>query len=212
MNFSFLIFTSILLAIFEFLKHLIKKGDFYMENLSIKYQCEKAVSELMEKANLKNGNILVVGCSTSEVIGSKIGTNSDPDVAKEIFDGIYYTAKEKGVFVAFQCCEHLNRAIVISKSALKDTDEIVNVIPQKKAGGSLATIAYSQIEDPVVVENIKADAGIDIGGTLIGMHLKKVAVPVRLEINKIGEANIICARVRPKFIGGSRAIYQVDLL
>jgi uncharacterized protein (TIGR01440 family) len=212
MNLSFLIFTSILLAIFEFLKHLIKKGDFYMENLSIKHQCEKAVSELMEKANLKNGNILVVGCSTSEVIGSKIGTNSDPDVAKEIFDGIYYTAKEKGVFVAFQCCEHLNRAIVISKSALKDTDEIVNVIPQKKAGGSLATIAYSQIEDPVVVENIKADAGIDIGGTLIGMHLKKVAVPVRLEINKIGEANIICARVRPKFIGGSRAIYQVDLL
>ena len=211
MNLSFLIFTSILLAIFEFLKHLIKKGDFYMENLSIKHQCEKAVSELMEKANLKNGNILVVGCSTSEVIGSKIGTNSDPDVAKEIFDGIYYTAKEKGVFVAFQCCEHLNRAIVISKSALKDTDEIVNVIPQKKAGGSLATIAYSQIEDPVVVENIKADAGIDIGGTLIGMHLKKVAVPVRLEINKIGEANIICARVRPKFIGGSRAIYQVDL-
>ena len=183
-----------------------------MENLSIKLQCQKAVSELMEKANLKNGNILVVGCSTSEVIGSKIGTNSDPDVAKEIFDGIYYTAKEKGVFVAFQCCEHLNRAIVISKSALKDTDEIVNVIPQKKAGGSLATIAYSQIEDPVVVENIKADAGIDIGGTLIGMHLKKVAVPVRLEINKIGEANIICARVRPKFIGGSRAIYQVDLL
>lgn len=183
-----------------------------MENLSIKHQCEKAVSELMEKANLKNGNILVVGCSTSEVIGSKIGTNSDPDVAKEIFDGIYYTAKEKGVFVAFQCCEHLNRAIVISKSALKDTEEIVNVIPQKKAGGSLATIAYSQIEDPVVVENIKADAGIDIGGTLIGMHLKKVAVPVRLEINKIGEANIICARVRPKFIGGSRAIYQVDLL
>ena len=145
-----------------------------MENLSIKHQCEKAVSELMEKANLKNGNILVVGCSTSEVIGSKIGTNSDPDVAKEIFDGIYYTAKEKGVFVAFQCCEHLNRAIVISKSALKDTDEIVNVIPQKKAGGSLATIAYSQIEDPVVVENIKAAAGIDIGGTLIGMHLKKV--------------------------------------
>lgn len=183
-----------------------------MENLTIKEQCEKAVCSLIEKAKLKKGNILVVGCSTSEVVGSKIGTNSNPDTAKEIFDGIYGVAQEKGIYVAFQSCEHLNRAIVISKSALKDTDAIVNVIPQKKAGGSLATIAFSQIEDAVVVEEIKADAGIDIGGTLIGMHLKKVAVPVRLEIDKIGQANIICARVRPKFIGGIRAIYQEDLL
>ncbi len=179
--------------------------------MTIRQQCEKATKEVIEKAKLKKGDILVVGCSTSEVMGSKIGTNSDPDTAKEIYEGITAALKEAGVYLAVQCCEHLNRAIVIERAAVPGKD-IVNVVPQKKAGGSLATVAYASFSDPVVVEEIKADAGMDIGDTLIGMHLKKVAVPLRTEIRKIGEANLVCARVRPKFIGGIRAIYDENLL
>lgn len=179
--------------------------------MSVKEQCTQAVKELCEIAKLKKGSILVVGCSTSEVVGSKIGTNSDPDTAEQIFEGIYSELKARGIYLAVQCCEHLNRAIVTEADAVPGAD-LVNVIPQKKAGGSLATVAYGSFENPVVVEEIKADAGIDIGGTLIGMHLKRVAVPVRLSINKIGEASIICARVRPKFIGGERAIYDKKMM
>lgn len=167
--------------------------------------------ELGEKAKLKPGDIVVIGCSTSEIIGSKIGTNSSPDVASIVFKGIYDYAKEKRWRLAFQCCEHLNRAIVVERSTVPNAD-IVNVVPQPKAGGSMATQAYANFEDPVVVEEIRADAGIDIGFTLIGMHLKKVAVPLRLENNKIGEATVLAARTRPRFIGGSRAIYNDELL
>lgn len=179
--------------------------------MDIKLQCETAVKELITLAKLKKGDILIVGCSTSEVVGSKIGTNSNPDTAKEIFDGIYGTLKKQGIYLAVQCCEHLNRAIVTEKNALPFA-EPVNVVPQKKAGGSLATIAYASFKNPIVVEDIKADAGMDIGDTFIGMHLKKVAVPVRLSIKQIGEAHLTCARVRPKFIGGIRAIYNEELL
>lgn len=178
---------------------------------SIKNQCEQVIKELIDVSKISKGSIVIVGCSTSEVTGNKIGTNSDIDVAKEIFDGLYPTLKEKGIYLAIQCCEHLNRAIVTEKDAVPNLDP-VNVIPQKKAGGSLATIAYQTFSSPVVVEEIKADAGLDIGGTLIGMHLKKVAVPVRISLSKIGEANIILARVRPKFIGGIRAVYNQELL
>lgn len=174
-------------------------------------QCYKAVSELIEVARLNKGSILIVGCSTSEVCGSRIGTNSNEDVAALLYEGISSAAKEKGVFLAVQCCEHLNRAVVVERVAVPYA-EYVNVVPQKKAGSSLATKAYHSFSDPVVIETIKADAGIDIGGTLIGMHLKQVAVPVRLSIGKIGQANIICARTRPKFIGGERAVYDKDLL
>ncbi len=179
--------------------------------MSIKQECTSAVSELIKIAKLKKGDILVVGCSTSEVVGSKIGTNSNPDTAKEIFDGIYSVLKENGIYMAIQCCEHLNRAIVVERKALP-LPEPVNVVPQKKAGGSLATIAYQEMDDAIMVEHIKADAGIDIGNTLIGMHLKEVAVPVRLSVNKIGSANIVCARTRPKFIGGIRAVYNEEML
>ncbi len=179
--------------------------------MEIKKQCETVVNELIEKAKLKDGNVVIVGCSTSEVVGSKIGTNSDPDTAKLIFDGIYQTLKSKGIFLAVQCCEHLNRAVVTERNALPFA-EPVNAIPQKKAGGSLATVAYSCFDNPIVVEEIKADAGLDIGDTLIGMHLKKVAVPVRLSLDKIGEAHLTAARVRPKFVGGVRAVYDENLL
>lgn len=188
-----------------------RKKDIIMEKSKIKIQCETAVQELILSAKLKKGDLMVVGCSTSEVVGSKIGTNSDYDTATEIFDGIYSVLNKHGVYLAVQCCEHLNRALVIERDALPFAEQ-VNAVPQKKAGGSLATVAYAKFQNPILVEEIKADAGMDIGDTLIGMHLKKVAVPVRLSVNKIGEANLVCARVRPKFVGGIRAVYDENLL
>ncbi len=178
---------------------------------SIYEQTRSAITELCERAKLKEGNIVVVGCSTSEVVGSAIGTNSNYDVAGEIFNALYDCAKEKGLFLAVQCCEHLNRAIITERNAVPFA-ECVNVVPQPKAGGSLATQAYKAFTDPVALEEIKADAGLDIGLTMIGMHLKKVAVPLRLNNNKIGEALVTGARTRSKFIGGVRATYDENLL
>ena len=174
-------------------------------------QTSAVVEELIKKAGLHRGDILVVGCSTSEVLGDKIGTNSSPETAKMIFEALRDRVGEHGVFLAVQCCEHLNRAIIVERAAAPNA-EIVNVVPQPKAGGSLATQAYVGFTDPVALEEIKADAGIDIGFTLIGMHLKKVAVPVRLEHDRIGQALVVAARTRPKFIGGARAAYNEDLL
>ena len=165
-----------------------------------------AAAEIIEAAKLQKGSILVVGCSTSEVLGDKIGTNSSPEAAEYIYKGIYKAAEEKGVFIAAQCCEHLNRAIIIEREAVPFAER-VNVMPQPKAGGSFATAAYKNFKEPIALEEIKADAGLDIGFTMIGMHLKKVAVPVRLNNNKIGNATVLAARSRPKFIGGERAVY-----
>ena len=178
---------------------------------SIYEQTYESIKELCEKAKLKSGNIVVVGCSTSEVVGSVIGTNSNFEVAGEIFRALHDYTMSKGLFLAVQCCEHLNRAIITEHKAVPFA-EIVNVVPQPKAGGSLATHAYRSFEDPVAIEEIKADAGLDIGFTLIGMHLKKVAVPLRLENNKIGEATVLAARTRPKFIGGARAVYDEEIM
>ena len=180
-------------------------------NTTIYEQTISAISELYEKANLGEGNTVVVGCSTSEVIGAKIGTNSSPEVAGEIFRALYEYTKKKGLYLAVQCCEHLNRAIITERKAVPFA-EPVNVVPQSKAGGSLATQAYAGFEEPIAVEEIRADAGIDIGFTMIGMHLKKVAVPLRLENNTIGEAMVLAARTRPKFIGGMRAVYDEEML
>lgn len=174
-------------------------------------QTTKVIEELIQKAGLKTGDIIVVGCSTSEVCGAKIGTNSSPEVAGQIFDALHACAKQRGMYLAIQCCEHLNRAIITERDAVPFC-EAVNVVPQPKAGGSLATKAYAGFEHPVAVEHIKADAGIDIGFTMIGMHLKEVAVPLRLENNRIGEATVLAARTRPKFIGGVRAAYDENLL
>ena len=178
---------------------------------TIKNTAKKAAAELVQIAALKAGDILVVGCSSSEVSGQKIGTASGVEVAKAVFDGIYEVTKENGIFLAAQCCEHLNRAIIVEKAAVPQAD-IVNVVPQPKAGGSFASAAFAAFETPVAVEEIRADAGLDIGGTLIGMHLKKVAVPVRLSVNRVGEALLLAARTRPKFIGGIRAQYDDSLL
>ena len=170
-------------------------------------QAAAAALELCEKAGLKEGNIVVVGCSTSEVRGSRIGTDSSRDTGEILFDAINTVLKERGIYLAAQCCEHLNRCLIVEKRA-QPFAEPVNVVPQPKAGGSLATQAYAGFEEPVALEEIRADAGLDIGFTMIGMHLKKVAVPLRLENNKIGEATVLAARTRPKFIGGERAHYD----
>ena len=176
----------------------------------IKKQAADVTAELCEKAKLHEGQILVVGCSSSEVCGDKIGSNSNLDVARAVFSGIYETTKARGIYLAAQCCEHLNRAIIVEHEAVPTLD-IVNVVPQPKAGSSFATATYKACAHPVAVEEIKADAGLDIGGTLIGMHLKKVAVPVRLAQNHIGDAILLAARTRPKFIGGDRAHYDEAL-
>ncbi len=176
----------------------------------IKNQAAAATEEIIAKAGLKAGQILVVGCSSSEACGDRIGSNSNLEVAQNIFAGIYEVLQKKGIYLAAQCCEHLNRAIIVERAALPFAEE-VNVVPQPKAGGSFGTTAYQTFSDPIAVEEIRADAGLDIGDTLIGMHLKKVAVPVRLENNMIGQARVIAARVRPKFIGGERAHYNDDL-
>ena len=175
-------------------------------------ETKRVITELIEISKIKSGDILVIGCSSSEIMGGDIGKASSIDAAKAVFDGIYPILKEKGIYLAAQCCEHLNRAIIIEQEAAEKFNlEIVNVMPQPKAGGSFATTVWQNMEHPVAVEHIKASAGLDIGNTLIGMHLKEVAVPVRLSINKIGKAPIVCARTRPKFIGGDRACYCEDL-
>ena len=175
----------------------------------IKNEAAAAVEELIKIAGLEAGDVFVVGCSSSEIMGHTIGKDSVFDAAKAVFDGIYPILRSRGIYLAAQCCEHLNRAIITERECAKKYGyEIVCVKPQPKAGGSFATAVYAGLEDAVALEGIKADAGINIGGTLIGMHLKAVAVPVRLSISKIGEANILCARTRPKYIGGERAIYN----
>lgn len=178
---------------------------------NLKKEAAKAAEELCEAAKLCAGQIVVVGCSTSEVCGEKIGTASVPEAAEALFEGLMSVFSPRGIFVAAQCCEHLNRAIVVERDAVPLSSP-VNVIPQPKAGGSFATAAYKAAKDPVVLEEIAADAGLDIGQTLIGMHLKKVAVPVRLGTKTIGDAIVTAARVRPKFIGGCRAVYDDRLI
>ena len=180
---------------------------------SIRKDTAAVFEQLIEAAKLKEGSIVVLGCSTSEVGGSRIGTSSSMEVAGAIYDGFFEMLKERGVFLAAQCCEHLNRALVIERAlALRLNLPIVNAVPQPKAGGSSATTAYQRMDDPVLVEHIRADAGVDIGGTLIGMHLKETAVPLRLPQKRIGEAFVAAASTRAKFIGGARAVYNEDLL
>lgn len=169
----------------------------------------RAAKEILEAAALEKGELFVVGCSTSEVGGASIGSYSSPELAEVVFGGIYQATQEAGVYLAAQCCEHLNRALILETEAAKSFGyEIVNVVPQPKAGGSFATAAYKAFEQPAAVEHIKAAAGMDIGDTLIGMHLKDVAVPTRIRTTQIGDAHVVCARTRPKFIGGARAVYD----
>ena len=175
----------------------------------ITQQARTVVMELLKQAHLKPGSLLVVGCSSSEMVGSQIGKGSSMEAAQAAFRGIYPVLREHGIDLAVQCCEHLNRALILEQSAAdKRGYEVVNVVPQPHAGGSFAVTAWNAFSSPVAVESIAADAGIDIGGTLIGMHLRRVAVPVRTSQKSIGQAIVLCARTRPKYIGGPRAAYQ----
>lgn len=176
----------------------------------IETEARQAMTELVAAAKLKKGDVLVVGCSSSEMVGGHIGKDSSIEAARALYAGAAPVLAEKGVWLAAQCCEHLNRALIVEHEAVPN-GEIVNVLPQPKAGSSFATAAYKAFRHPVALEEIRADAGLDIGGTLIGMHLKKVAVPVRLKQNRIGQAIVLAARTRPKFIGGERAIYDESL-
>lgn len=169
--------------------------------------------ECSENLSIAQGKVLVIGCSTSEIAGKKIGTSGTMDAADMLYEELKKFADDKGIHLAFQCCEHLNRALVIERqTALEKGWAEVTVVPVYNAGGSMATCAYSQMKDPVVVEFIEADAGIDIGDTFIGMHLKHVAVPVRVSQKSIGDAHVTIAMTRPKLIGGARAVYEKQKL
>lgn len=180
-------------------------------------QTSAAVRELLTAADAKPGQILIIGCSTSEVMGGTIGKASSPEAAAALFDGITAACADFDVYPAFQCCEHLNRAVIAERKAVElqlkcGVYTRVNAVPQPKAGGSLPSHAYRKLHDPVVLDKIQADCGIDIGGTLIGMHLRPVAVPVRLENRQIGAAAVLSARTRLPFTGGTRAVYDETLM
>ena len=175
----------------------------------IKEQTREIVTELLETARMEPEQILVVGCSSSEIASYRLGSHSSEEIGQAVFDVIYEETSARGIYLAAQCCEHLNRALILESAAAKLYGyEPVNVVPQLKAGGSFATAAYKGFEHPVAVEHIRAHAGIDIGDTFIGMHLRSVAVPVRTARKEIGGAHVTCARTRLKFIGGSRACYD----
>lgn len=175
----------------------------------IKSDMNALVEEWIATGFLSEGDLFVLGCSTSEVAGEHIGTAGSEKVAAVIYEGLTRLKKATGIHLAFQCCEHLNRALVMESVTQKSARyEAVTVIPTPTAGGSMASFAYKQMKDPVVVEEIQANAGMDVGETLIGMHLKAVAVPVRFEQNMLGSARVILARTRPKLIGGNRAQYD----
>jgi uncharacterized protein (TIGR01440 family) len=177
----------------------------------VRQQMRAVLSDFQEQASLEAGQLFVIGCSTSEVMGSRIGTSGTMEVAQVLFEELREFQEKLGISLVFQCCEHLNRALVVEReTAQKHNLEIVTVTPVRSAGGALPTYAYHNMKDPVVVEFIKADAGIDIGDTFIGMHIRHVAVPVRTGLKQIGGAHITMAKARPKLIGGARAVYAVS--
>lgn len=171
-------------------------------------QLKSIVSEWKTSKRLYKGLRFVVGCSTSEVMGEKIGTTGSEEIAAIIFDQLKKFQEETGIILAFQCCEHLNRALVIERSEVDHYHQQVQVVPVRQAGGAMAAYAYGHLTDPVVIEHFQAEAGMDIGDTMIGMHMKHVAVPMRLANNQLGQARVHAAYSRPKLIGGNRAIYS----
>ena len=174
-------------------------------------QLSTILESFFKQTELKPGSLVVIGCSTSEVTGQKIGTAGTMEIAEMIFRQLSNFQKQLGIRYAFQCCEHLNRALIVERetATIRNLEE-VSVIPVRNAGGAMATYAFEQMPDAIVVESIKADAGIDIGNTLIGMHLKHVAVPIRTEQKQVGAAHVTSAKTRPKLIGGVRAVYERD--
>src|SRR5690625_684462 len=178
------------------------------EKSAIQNDVGKIVDEWIASNHLKKDDLFVIGCSTSEVAGKDIGTSGSEDIAEILYESLSRLKKEAGIHLAFQCCEHLNRALVMERDSMDlYYVDVVTVIPQPSAGGSMASYAFKQMKDSVVVEAIEANAGLDIGETMIGMHLQQVAVPLCFKQKKIGNARVNGARTRPKLIGGERAIY-----
>jgi uncharacterized protein (TIGR01440 family) len=181
------------------------------DHLFIREEIKNVIENLLEEMPLSDKHILVFGISTSEVLGKKIGSGGSDLIASSLFAGIKEMQQRVGFHLAFQCCEHLNRALVVERQTAERFGwPEVTVIPVPHAGGAMASYAYRHLDDAVIVEQIQADAGIDIGDTLIGMHLKPVAVPVRPKQRQVGEAHVTMAKTRPKLIGGARAVYQLE--
>lgn len=177
---------------------------------SLKQELTKMVNEVLAEANLKSGDLFVLGCSTSEVVGGQIGKNSSAPVGQWIIQTIREILQPLGVALAVQGCEHINRALVVERSVAEQKQfEIVSVVPALHAGGACSVAAFDQFDDPVEVEHVVAQAGIDIGDTSIGMHIKHVQVPIRPSSQTLGAAHVTALRSRPKYIGGPRAEYEV---
>ncbi|NLB29833.1 MAG: TIGR01440 family protein [Clostridiales bacterium] len=177
----------------------------------IKNEVKAALCELLESANLVEGDIVVIGCSSSEIAGGDIGKASSPEIGAAVYEAVAEELAARRLYLAAQCCEHLNRALVVERGAACGFER-VNAVPYPDAGGSFAAAAYSAIQDPVLVDGISAAAGLDIGDTLIGMHLRRVAVPVKLKNSAVGLAHVTAARTRPRFTGGIRAVDDERLL
>lgn len=175
----------------------------------LKKQMEQIAREVAEAGNIRAGQLIVIGASTSEVVGRKIGTAGGTEAASAIYSGLKIIQQELGCHFVFQCCEHLNRALVMEREvAVRYGLDEVSAVPIRKAGGAMAAYAYRQMREPCLVETVQAHAGIDIGETMIGMHLRRVAVPFRPSIRQLGEARVTAAYTRLKLIGGERAVYQ----
>ncbi|USK72587.1 TIGR01440 family protein [Peribacillus asahii] len=189
------------------------EASFSIELNKWREQLRTILTEFQDAAQLNDKHLFVIGCSTSEVIGKRIGTDGTLAVAEMVYSELQAFQLQTGVGLAFQCCEHLNRALVLPCEIAEQRGyEEVSVVPVRKAGGSMATYAYQQLNNPVVVEHITAEAGIDIGDTFIGMHVKHVAVPIRTSIKEVGHAHVTLAKTRPKLIGGERAVYTNDVM
>ncbi|MCI6156651.1 MAG: TIGR01440 family protein [Peptoniphilaceae bacterium] len=172
-------------------------------------QVRSAAEELIKAADLKDGDLFVLGCSTSEVHGAHIGKSSSEEIGAEIIRSLLSVLKPRGIALAVQGCEHINRGLTIERSVAERLGfEEVTVVPSLHAGGAASMAAFDQMDDPIVVEHIVAKAGMDIGDTAIGMHVRFVQIPVRLSIKQIGEAHLTALRSRPKLVGGERAIYH----
>ena len=177
----------------------------------VRQQSRQAMEELLAAADTAPGDIVVVGCSSSEILGERIGHGSSFETAKAVLEGLLPPLREKGLYLAAQCCEHLNRSLIVERAAVTRWEQIVSVVPQPKAGGSFATAAWQAFEAPCAVCEVSAAAGLDIGDTFIGMHLRRVVVPVRLSLSAIGSAHLTAARTRPPYVGGARAVYTADI-
>ena len=175
----------------------------------IRAQVTKAILDLAKAGSLQPGTQLVIGCSTSEIAGGQIGKASAPEIGEWVVAAVLNVCRQREFIPIFQCCEHLNRSLVIPLEAARESRYVrVNAIPQPKAGGSVPAAAWKMLEEPCLVMQVQADAGLDIGDVLVGMHIRPVAVPFRGEVKQVGQAHVVSAFSRLPYVGGERAVYH----